>query len=67
MYLVVMDLLSLKFLGTFLIFMHMKNKRTKTNGMELKYKLLLREIGPLIAYVLHYSHLPYCREIPDLF
>lgn len=39
------------FLGIYLMYIYMKNERTRNAGMELKFKLLLRETGQLTVYV----------------
>lgn len=42
----------LNFLGISLTFIYMKNVITRSAGVELKFKLSLREIGQLIVYVI---------------
>lgn len=44
---------SLNLLGISLTFIYMKNGITRSDGVELKFKLSLREIGQLTVYVIH--------------
>ena len=41
----------LQFSGIFLMYMYMKNERTRNGGMELKFKWSLRGTGQLTVYV----------------
>lgn len=48
---------SLNLLGISLTFIYMKNGITRSDGVVLKFKLSLREIGQLTVYVIHVSHI----------